>query len=217
MKKFVGFVLVLALCAAGYWGVTKYGKNSAVPTPTPEPTVTPTAAPTIATRHDVADATVTVAPFPRAEKTPEDWHEVTFLYAKDGDTIVVRKDGAEVTVRLIGVDTPESVAWDDYLDATGKQNTPEGKEASAAVKALLKEGMSLWLEYDVSPTDKYGRELAYVRLPGGQMLQDWLLERGYARTATVQPNVKYADHFAEVQAAAAAAKKGFWGGFFEEE
>lgn len=211
MKKFAGFILILVLCAAGYWGVKTYAGTEKDPTPDPEPTITPTAAPTIATRHDVAKTGITTKPTLATEKTPWDRYKVTFVRAKDGDTLVVIRNGEEITVRLIGVDTPESVAPEEY----SKQNTPEGKEASAAVKALLQKGMTLWLEYDVSPTDKYGRVLAYVRLPGGQMLQDWLLERGYARLATVQPNVKYAEHFAELEKIAAAAGKGFWSGFFE--
>lgn len=76
---------------------------------------------------------------------------------------------------------------------------------------------TVYVEYDVSPTDKYGRTLAYVYFEDGTMVQDWLLENGYANTATYPPNVKYADHFAELAHMAAEQKVGLWNGFFEEQ
>ena len=51
----------------------------------------------------------------------------------------------------------------------------------------------------------------------GTMVQDWLLENGYANTATYPPNVKHADHFAELAHTAAEQKVGLWNGFFEEQ
>lgn len=138
-------------------------------------------------------------------------YEATFVRAKDGDTYVVNYNNEDITVRLIGVDTPESVAPSTY----SKENTEEGKEVSDIVKDTLTAGDKLYLEFDVSPTDKYGRTLAYVYFEDGTMIQDWLLSNGYARTMTVPPNVKYADHFTEVQSIAAENKVGLWNGFFE--
>lgn len=135
-----------------------------------------------------------------------------FIRAKDGDTYVIKLDssGQEITVRLIGVDTPESVAPDDYY----KDNTAEGKDVSAIVKSKLHEGDRLTIEYDVQTEDKYGRTLAYLYTEDGKMIQDWLLENGYAQTMTIQPNSKYAEHFAEVQHTAAKNKVGLWNGYF---
>ena len=75
----------------------------------------------------------------------------------DGDTIIVDIDGTETRVRLIGVDTPESVHPDDTL------NSERGKIASDFTSALLT-GKQVYLEYDKEMTDKYGRTLAYVFL-----------------------------------------------------
>ena len=58
------------------------------------------------------------------------YQEATLIRVIDGDTIVVNIDNIEYTVRLIGIDTPESVAPDVYLEATGKKNTKEGLLAS---------------------------------------------------------------------------------------
>ena len=140
-------------------------------------------------------------------------YPATFVRAKDGDTYVVNYNGEDKTVRIIGVDTPESVAPSTY----SKENTEEGKEVSDIVKEKFTKGETVYLEFDVSETDRYGRMLAYVYFKDGKMVQDWLLENGYARTMTVPPNVKYADHFAEVQHVAAENKVGLWNGFFEEE
>lgn len=129
---------------------------------------------------------------------------------KDGDTYVLMIDGEETTVRLIGVDTPESVAPDEY----SKENTSDGKLISEIVKQKIRPGDTLYVEYDVSPTDKYGRSLAYLYFEDGVMVQEWLLENGYAQVMTVQPNSKYAEKFSEVQHIAAENKVGLWNGFF---
>ncbi len=112
----------------------------------------------------------------------------------DGDTFVIDNDQK---VRLIGIDTPESVASDEYLEKTGKKNTDWGKYASNYTKSLI-EGKTVYLEFDAAREDKYGRLLAYVYLEDGRMLQDVLLMSGYADLMTIQPNVKYADHFVVV-------------------
>ncbi len=125
---------------------------------------------------------------------------------KDGDTYVLMIDGEETTVRLIGVDTPESVAPSDYL----KENTSEGEMISEIVKQKIQVGDMLYVEYDVSPTDKYGRTLAYLYFEDGVMVQEWLLENGYAQVMTIQPNSKYAKRFSEVQHIAAENKIGLW-------
>lgn len=72
----------------------------------------------------------------------------------DGDTLVVKIDGNETKVRLIGVDTPETVD-------PRKPVQFFGKEASAFTRKLL-EGESVTLEYDQQRTDLYGRMLAYA-------------------------------------------------------
>lgn len=115
----------------------------------------------------------------------------------DGDTFVTTINGKEVKVRLIGVDTPESVASDEYLEQSGKENTEAGVEASEYTKSLISD-TTVYLEFDASTEDKYGRLLAYVYLDNGEMLQDILLSNGYANLMTIQPNVKYSDHFVEV-------------------
>ena len=120
----------------------------------------------------------------------------------DGDTYKINIDGTEQTVRLIGVDTPESVSSDE------SKNCVEGKDASVYVKNLIT-GKMVYLEYDAGQTDKYGRVLAYVYYEGVQ-LEKILLEMGYARTMTIAPNVNYADEYAKIQTNARESNTGFW-------
>lgn len=130
--------------------------------------------------------------------TQSDWLMVERVV--DGDTFVLA--GGE-RVRLIGVDTPETVK-------PGTAVQPYGKEASEFSKKMLT-GKKVRLVFDVSEKDRYGRLLAYVYLEDGTFYNELLLQEGYAQVMTVPPNVKYADHFVEVQRKARKANKGLWG------
>lgn len=124
----------------------------------------------------------------------------------DGDTLIVNIGGDNTRVRMIGIDTPESVSPDE------SRNCEEGKKASDYTKDQL-EGEDVYLEYDVSEYDKYDRVLAYVYTENDgkyTMFNETLLKKGYARTMTIQPNVKYADHFYDLQKEARENNEGFW-------
>jgi micrococcal nuclease len=119
----------------------------------------------------------------------------------DGDTIDISPSvEGRSRVRLIGMDTPEV-----YF---GTQ--PYGPEASAFAKREL-DGKEVGLELDVQKIDPYGRLLAYVYLPNGEMFNETLLEEGYAQVATFPPNVKYQERFLEAQREAREANRGLWG------
>ncbi|WP_377914852.1 thermonuclease family protein [Bacillus songklensis] len=121
----------------------------------------------------------------------------------DGDTIKVEVNNRSETVRLLLVDTPESVH-------PSKPVQPYGKEASNFVKELLPEGKEVKLEMDVGERDKYGRLLAYVWVDG-KMLNELLLEKGYARVAYVfEPNTKYVDRFRDIQEKARKQELKIW-------
>ncbi|MDE7054421.1 MAG: thermonuclease family protein [Oscillospiraceae bacterium] len=117
-------------------------------------------------------------------------YTTTVLRVVDGDTIVVNYNGVEEKVRLIGIDTPESVHPDN------SKNTDAGFAASEFTKAYLT-GEKIELEFDVQQRDQYGRLLAYVYF-NGEMFNEKLLRTGYANIATYPPNVKYVDRFTEI-------------------
>ncbi len=129
----------------------------------------------------------------------------------DGDTVHVSVAGEIRKVRLIGVDTPETVH-------PNKPVQYYGKEASAFTKKMLL-NKNVWLEYDVAPLDKYNRHLAYVWLAppdkGVQairqnMFNAQLLLQGYGKTMTIQPNSRYSDLFAALQREARTEGRGLW-------
>ncbi|MDD4802237.1 MAG: thermonuclease family protein [Syntrophomonas sp.] len=120
----------------------------------------------------------------------------------DGDTIVVVINNTTEKVRLIGVDTPETV----HPTIGGEFY---GQQASDYTKSKLS-NQSVGLELDVEERDRYGRMLAYVWL-GDQMFNEVLLREGYAQLATFPPNVKYVERFTAVQKEARQQQRGFWG------
>lgn len=120
----------------------------------------------------------------------------------DGDTIVVAIAGQDKKVRLIGVDTPESVHSDE------SQNVPYGTISSDFTRNAL-EGKQIYLEYDVESKDQYGRILAYVWLDD-VMFNKTLLAEGHGVLVTFPPNVRYADEFTQLQTQARNDGKGLW-------
>jgi micrococcal nuclease len=93
----------------------------------------------------------------------------------DGDTIRVRMAGAEVPVRYILINTPES---DEAF----------GAEATAVNRRLV-EGQTVYLLKDVSETDRFNRLLRYVFLADGTHVNAALVRQGYAQVATFPPDV----------------------------
>ena len=144
---------------------------------------------------------IQIYPFLEIEKqNPDRLYKVPRVV--DGDTIKIEYDNKQHSVRLIGIDTPESV------HSNSKKNIPEGKIVSDYTKMRL-EGKEVKLEFDVQPRDKYNRLLAYVYIDG-KMFNKELLENGYARVATFPPNIKYVNEFTKIQKTAIRNNKGFW-------
>jgi micrococcal nuclease len=120
----------------------------------------------------------------------------------DGDTIVVRLRGADERVRLIGMDTPETV----------KPRTPVqcyGRAASAQTHRLL-DGREVRLVQDVEARDRYGRLLAYVYRSDGLFINAELVRRGFAVPLTIPPNVRFADRFTALAREARRTGQGLW-------
>jgi micrococcal nuclease len=120
----------------------------------------------------------------------------------DGDTIVVRLGRGEEDVRLIGVDTPETVKPDTPVQCFGER-------ASHFTKRLL-EGRRVRLVFGVERRDVYGRLLAYVHL-GRRFVEAMLARRGLARSLTIPPNDRFAPLFRRLERRASLAGRGLWG------
>jgi micrococcal nuclease len=123
----------------------------------------------------------------------------------DGDTLDLDLSGSTVRVRLLGIDTPETV----------DENRPVqcfGHEASSYLAQLLPRGSTVRLERDVEARDRYGRLLAYLyRVDDGLFVNAALIEGGYATTLSIAPNTLRAHDFEVLRVQAQRDKRGLWG------
>ncbi|HVO53872.1 MAG TPA: thermonuclease family protein [Solirubrobacterales bacterium] len=153
----------------------------------------------------VAAALLVVRPWEHSQG-PEDGPaqaRARVLRAVDGDTLEVAFDGKREDVRLIGIDTPETVKPDTPVQCFGPR-------ASAFTHGHL-DGRHVRLVFGVERRDVYGRLLAYVYFRG-RLFEDELVRRGLARTLAIAPNTRFASRFQHLQGAAARAGRGLWGG-----
>ncbi len=123
----------------------------------------------------------------------------------DGDTVVVNFSGRNETIRLLGIDTPETVAPDRPVECYGP-------EASEALKALLPASTEVDVVIDAEPRDRYRRLLAYVyRRDDGMFINAELLSGGAARTLSYDPNTTFKSRFAQLESSARTRMVGLWG------
>jgi endonuclease YncB( thermonuclease family) len=133
---------------------------------------------------------------------PEDAVRAEVQRVSDGDTFVAMVRGRRERVRVIGVDTPESVS-------PNQPDEPFGEEASDFAKHYL-DGQTVRLAGDAEPRDRYGRMLAYVWLEDGTFWNALLVAEGYAQQLTVPPNVTYERLFRRLVAEARRDDRGLW-------
>lgn len=131
-------------------------------------------------------------------------YEVKFIKKVDGDTIKVKFNNKNLTVRYLNIDTPETV----------KPNTPVqkyGPEASEFNENILKNAKKVELEFDVNKKfDKYNRALAYV-YADGKLVQEELLKEGLAEIKYVYaPDTRYLKRLKKAQNEAKSNKKNLW-------
>lgn len=147
------------------------------------------------------------------------FQEVKVVRVIDGDTIEAEVQGSVQKIRLIGVNTPETKHPTKGVEFYGKE------ASEYTTQQLL--GKTVYLQKDVSETDKYGRLLRYVWLaqPSSNPTKDeviaWqfnahLVKNGYANCSTFPPDVKYQEIYQELERSAKDAKIGLWKGASEE-
>jgi endonuclease YncB( thermonuclease family) len=122
----------------------------------------------------------------------------------DGDTIKIDNDGKIETLRLIGMDTPETVDPRKPVQCFGL-------EASNKAKELLS-GKKVYIEKDSSQgeLDKYGRTLAYIYREDGMFYNEYMIKQGYAHEYTYNTPYKYQAQFKADQKYAQDNKLGLW-------
>ena len=140
----------------------------------------------------------------------------TVVRVIDGDTLKINYNGQEESVRLIGIDTPES-RINKKAERDSKRTRKDiqliisqGREATNYVKSVVESGDSIEIEFDVQTRDKYGRLLGYVYLSDGKMLNEEIVRAGYASLMTYPPNVKYQERFLGAYKEARNNNRGLW-------
>ena len=122
----------------------------------------------------------------------------------DGDTITINLDGTSETIRLIGINTPETVDPRKPVECFGKQASDEAK--------TLLSGKKVRIEKDSTQgeRDKYGRLLAYVFRDDGLFFNEHMIQQGYAYEYTYNKPYKYQTQFKADQVLAKSQGKGLW-------
>ncbi len=132
--------------------------------------------------------------------------EMEVVGITDGDTLKLRTDdasgpvpaGATITVRLIGIDTPEVYPDDECY----------GDEAEAELTRLA--GDTVYITDDRDLTDDYGRTLLYLWAVDGTFINLQLVEGGFAEAIRVAPNDAFYDDLRAAEGRAADAGLGMW-------
>lgn len=122
----------------------------------------------------------------------------------DGDTIHIDMDGKDEVVRLIGINTPETVDPRRPVQCFGK-------EANERMEDIVG-GKIVRLEYDDTQDtrDSYGRILAYVFLEDGEMVNRKMIAEGYAYEYTYMTPYRYRAEFRQLQTLARSSERGLW-------
>lgn len=127
-------------------------------------------------------------------------------YVHDGDTLYLQPDGTtsradEITVRLIGLDTPELRPTVGCF----------ALEARDYLRSELPEGTAVWIAADRQPLDQYGRSLLYLWTTDDRSVNLDLVSKGYATALNIAPSNTYWKQFEAAESAAHDANLGLWG------
>jgi micrococcal nuclease len=195
MRRFSVFLILLCMLVTGCEGIT-----ISIDTPTQPPATRPRATP---------GGQPAITPVPATAGASSPAMPARLPSAKvsrvvDGDTVHVLLNGKDETLRLIGINTAETVDPRRPVECFGK-------EASNQAKAMLS-NQTVYLESDPSQQerDRYGRLLRYIWLPGGRLFNLELIAQGYAYEYTYDTPYKYQKQFKQAQQQAQSRQIGLW-------
>ena len=193
-KKILYTVGIVTILAIGIFIGSSFGNGKANQPPEQIPEQTAAVGGIGASASVVTDATST-----SAESQSGELVKVTRVV--DGDTIDVEIDGKIERVRYIGIDTPETVDPRKPVQCFGVEASKKNKE--------LVEGKMVRLEKDITDRDRYKRLLRYVWL-GDTLINQTLVEQGFATSYSYPPDIKYQDKFVAAEKKAREDKLGLW-------
>lgn len=146
----------------------------------------------------------TTQPPVTAPKTDSQYTYYSVTSVVDGDTVKVNINGTVETLRLIGLDTPETVDPRKEVQCFGKEASNKGKELLTGKKVRIEKDSTQ------GDKDKYGRTLAYIYTESGIFYNKYMIEQGYAHEYTYNSAYKYQIEFKQAQKTAEANKIGLW-------
>lgn len=160
----------------------------------------------------VASAQAAAQRPPQLPNVPKGAQKTTVVRIIDGDTVVLRaiapsaplRSTAQVTVRLLEIDTPE----------TKKPGTPVqcyGPQATARTKQLLPVASAAYVVRDMELRDQYGRYLLYVWNRSGRLVNEDLARGGYGRVVLYPPNDAMIKRMRAAERSAKMRGAGLWG------
>ncbi len=196
MGRKLGTVLVLAAVFAVAWYMN-FGDSQKASTPSAQP-----AAYRVPTTAEI-DRMKAEKGMKASSAELKKMDSATVERVVDGDTVEVTLKGAKTKVRLLQVNTPETVD-------PRREVQEYGKEASNFTKSVLTKGTKVRLRYDVEREDKYGRLLAHIYLEDGTWFNALLIRAGFAQLATYAPNVSASEYFKALERKARDEKVGLW-------
>ena len=128
----------------------------------------------------------------------------TVVSVIDGDTIIVEKEGVKETVRLLGIDTPEVDPQYNPIECFGREATNATKEK------VHYQMVTLATDPSQGTHDQFDRMLAYVFLPDGTHLNQYLIAEGFAKEYTFNTPYLYHTEFRTAEKDAQINEKGLW-------
>lgn len=147
------------------------------------------------------DATVNTSK-PTVPSTTSGSYKVTKVV--DGDTIDVDIDGEIERLRLIGINTPETVDPRKSVECFGREASNKAKEL------LLNQFVTLEADSSQGERDRYGRLLRYVYLPDETNFNLYMIKAGYANEYTYSKPYRYQTRFKLAEQEARLLKRGLW-------
>lgn len=210
-KRWIVGIVAVVLIGLGVIADDGDHEGTAAATPPRRQPVSTTAPATTTTESTIATSTSTLPPttstvaattttsIPLPPGTPAEVVAVV-----DGDTVKVDLGGITTSIRIIGIDTPETVHPNKPVQCFGP-------EASQRASELL-EGQTVGVEYDGSQgrLDRYGRTLAYLWLPDGRLFTTVMLSEGYAEEYTHGSHYRHRDEHLAAEAEARSQGRGLW-------
>ncbi len=137
-----------------------------------------------------------------SDKEPGDFYDVTKV--TDGDTIHVLEKGKDETIRIIGINSPETVDPRREVECFGREASNEAKRLLAGHEVRLEDDPTQ------SDRDRYGRELRYVYLEDGTDFGLKMIQNGYAYEATYDGKYQHQKEYKDAQKEAERKKVGLW-------